>query len=851
VNATSRTLPNGLQVYIVPSTAAPLASIYLWLDAGSVDEGPAQHGAAHFLEHMLFKGTPRRGLTVAAATIEGMGGELNAYTAPDQTVVHATVESLSFAEALDVVVDMVRYATIDPDEFDREKLVILEEIRSYMADPEVVVEDAVNELLYPDHPYERPVLGTLESVRAMTHADLCAYRAAHHGSNRAVLAVAGDVDPEAVFAQAEALLGDWAAASKRTPLAVSGAPAGPYTRKVTGSFESRVVELSWHLPPLGHPDLPALDVLTTALGGTAAATLTEAVQRKAQAATEPWAALSPRAGGSSLSIGLLPREGRSLDALRATLAALEDVTRSGLSGTLVARAREGLLADTLFQWETVGSQAHSAAYGLATYGEANGEAAYYRAVAAVTPDDVRRAARRWLRRDNLAVVALDPDVDADELRAVVEAPPATTKTAPRGVVARHTLANGARIIVLPDDRPVVAVRLLGAGGALAETQRTAGVSAAWSAMIGTSAGERDVHRYAEALDAIAGSLSGMAGRNTIGLHAAFPADHAMDGLSLLGDTVVEPNFDEDEWERVREELIEEVHTLPDRPGTVGAQAMWSALWPSTPWRLPRDGAESALNRLRPATLTAWHERQFTGNNLVFAVAGRIDPDQVFAQAEEWLGALPAGEPVAPPDTSSPARGGTRRRTAGQEQTLITIGMRGASIGSPDSVPLTLASGILGGQGGRLFLALRERLGLAYSVWALSHEGLGGGVFEVGLATDPKRAALASRALHAELERTLAEPPTAEEVERVRRMLIGQAAMALQRVSGRAGEMAVGERFNLPWGYERTREVLEATSAERVAEVLHDVLNRTQVRVIVRPEDGDANVDDADSKSDAT
>jgi len=76
-------------------------------------------------------------------------------------------------------------------------------------------------------------------------------------------------------------------------------------------------------------------------------------------------------------------------------------------------------------------------------------------------------------------------------------------------------------------------------------------------------------------------------------------------------------------------------------------------------------------------------------------------------------------------------------------------------------------------------------------------------------------------------------------------------MALQRVSGRAGEMAVGERFNLPWGYERTREVLEATSAERVAEVLHDVLNRTQVRVIVRPEDGDANVDDADSKSDAT
>ena len=151
---------------------------------------------------------------------------------------------------------------------------------------------------------------------------------------------------------------------------------------------------------------------------------------------------------------------------------------------------------------------------------------------------------------------------------------------------------------------------------------------------------------------------------------------------------------------------------------------------------------------------------------------------------------------------------------GHEQAWVVLATRGLDLLDPSRRALELAAAILGGQGGRLFIELREKLGLAYSVWADSLSGLDTGRFQCGLATDPKRASEATRHLHDAVRALAATPPSQEELDRCRRMLIGHAAMALQRASGRAATAAIGERLGIPWGMAAYQEAFEQRDRRR-------------------------------------
>ncbi|HVO32136.1 MAG TPA: pitrilysin family protein, partial [bacterium] len=158
------TQSNGLRVVLVPDDRSPAAAFYLWVKVGSADEQPKEAGLAHVLEHMLFKGTPTRGVGAVAQEIEGCGGDINAYTSFDNTVYHAVLASRFFDTGLDVVVDAVTRSVIDANELTLEKEVILEEIKRDGDQPTRRVSHALFDAAYRVHPYGRPVIGTRELV---------------------------------------------------------------------------------------------------------------------------------------------------------------------------------------------------------------------------------------------------------------------------------------------------------------------------------------------------------------------------------------------------------------------------------------------------------------------------------------------------------------------------------------------------------------------------------------------------------------------------------------------------------------------------------------------------------------
>lgn len=256
-------LENGLNVVVESDPAAAVVALQLWVEVGAADERPGEEGLAHLHEHMLFKGTARRGPGEVAATVEALGGEINAWTSHDRTVYHLTVPAGLFAQGLDVLADAVTGSVFDPEELARETEVVCEEIKRGDDAPSRLVSRDLFALAFRQHPYGRPVIGSEGSVRALSREQILAFYGRHYTAGRMTLAVVGAVDPDAVVAAA------------RT--AFAAARPGLRERAATRHVEAEQTEarisvrsaavgearllLGWRVPPFGHPDVPALDLL--------------------------------------------------------------------------------------------------------------------------------------------------------------------------------------------------------------------------------------------------------------------------------------------------------------------------------------------------------------------------------------------------------------------------------------------------------------------------------------------------------------------------------------------------------------------------------------------------------------
>ena len=175
-----------------------LVSIQFWYEVGTVDEPPGLEGAAHLLEHLLFKRSKRFEVGEAAARIEAVGGELNAYTTWDQTVFHATGLAQHAERFFDTLHEMTQNPLLTEADLIDEKPVVMEEIRGYAQDPESVLQDVLNRALFPEHPYGNPILGSLESVEGMEHHALVEFFRSHYVAPRCILSVVGPVTFEEV-----------------------------------------------------------------------------------------------------------------------------------------------------------------------------------------------------------------------------------------------------------------------------------------------------------------------------------------------------------------------------------------------------------------------------------------------------------------------------------------------------------------------------------------------------------------------------------------------------------------------------------------------------------------------------
>jgi predicted Zn-dependent peptidase len=209
MNLHQTTLANGLRIVVEPIPTVQSLTVSFWVRAGSRNELPHQHGIAHFLEHMLFKGTHTRSAAQIAQAIEGRGGILNASTGKELTFYYARVLAEHMPIAVEVLSDLLLNARLDPQDIDLEKGVVLEEMRMIEDTPDEVLHDRAAEVHWGNHPLARRIIGVPETVNGFTRESILEFIRTHYCPERMVVAAAGNIEPDALFAQVDRWLGAW------------------------------------------------------------------------------------------------------------------------------------------------------------------------------------------------------------------------------------------------------------------------------------------------------------------------------------------------------------------------------------------------------------------------------------------------------------------------------------------------------------------------------------------------------------------------------------------------------------------------------------------------------------------
>jgi zinc protease len=405
------TLDNGLRVLLLEDRRSPILTVQVWYRVGSRNERAGATGIAHFLEHLMFKGTHRYGPREYARLIEQNGGQDNAFTSQDLTSYFVNIAADKLDLVLELEADRMRNLLLDPKEIDAEREVVIEERRTRTEDdPEGFLGEEVGSLAFKVHPYGAPIIGWMEDLKRITAAEIRAFYDVYYVPNNAMLVAVGDFDAPAVLEKVKQRFGGIARGAAPPPVLITE-PVQNGERRVVVQKQARlpIVYLAWHVPSQKSADAPALEMLSTILSGGRASRLYRSLVYDRHLALE--------AGGDYSYFSLDPNlfwfwatamPGQTPETLeKALLEEMEKFRNEPVTAEELARARNQIEAQFVFQQDSVYRRASLLAR-FETIGGYRLLDSYVDLIRSVTAADVQRVARTYFPPDRKNVGVLLP-----------------------------------------------------------------------------------------------------------------------------------------------------------------------------------------------------------------------------------------------------------------------------------------------------------------------------------------------------------------------------------------------------------------------------------------------------------
>jgi zinc protease len=832
--AQKRVLPNGLTIIVQEDRSAPVASVQAWCGTGSVDENAhLGAGLSHILEHMLFKGTKTNPANAIAQKVQNVGGYINAYTSFDRTVYWIDVPKDGVSVALEVLADAMMNSTLPVEEYAKEQEVIRREFAMGMDDPDRMAGQLLFATAFQRHPYRLPVIGLLDVFNQLTRDQVLEYYRARYVPNNFTFIVVGDVNADAIYQQLAEFFKSYPAKSL-TPVFIPPEPPQLGRREMHEEFVTELTRLSlaWHIPEITHPDVPALDILSTILGDGRSSRLYRQLRDETGLAygvsAFSYTPGDPGLLGIDATVEMENREA----ARDLILKIVGQIISDGVTPQELAKAKKISLSHHLGALTTMRGQASDLGSNWFLTRNLNFTRDYLDAVQKLSSDNIRRVAATYLVDDNLTITSLNPKTTGaakSDTRAAISA----------GEIQKIALSNGLRLLVREDPRlPLVSMAAVFRGGLLAETSATNGITRLLAKTLLKGTTTRTAEQIADTIEAVGGSIGSDAGNNSFSVAVDVTQPDLRLGLELLADVLLNATLPDAALEREREVQLAGIKEDEEQLTTVARNILREALFREHPYALRGKGSAESVANLTRQHLLAFRDAYLVARNGVISVFGNVKADEVRELFESALGKMKAGQlalTAAPQPAPLPGTV-TVERLKEKAQGVLMVGFRGADLFSEDRSALELIDEASSDLGSRFFVRIREEMGLAYFVGASQMQGLVPGLFLFYLGTDPQKIEPVQAALLEEIGKLATEGLSEVELARAKKKLIGQQQIANQSNDSFGYMAALDELYGLGFDhYKALERDVERVTAEEVRRVAAKYfLNQPYVLALVRP-----------------
>lgn len=849
--ATLHKLQNGMEVLLEENHAAPVISFHILVKVGSAMETKEEAGICHLIEHMLFKGTPTRKVGEIAKEVEGAGGEINAYTSFDQTVYFINMAKKFSHKGLDILADAVQNPIFDKTELEREKEVVIEEVRREKDSPAHRVGELLFIKSYKRHPYKNPIIGNEETVRSFTKKEVLNFYRRWYTPENMTFIVVGDFDSTAMLKNIKKAFRRF---KGEMPPKIK-IPGEPRSKKSLIYTEENPIyatyfAFAFHIPKITDADIPALDVLSHILAGTDSSRLEQVIKEKKQLVNAVYSyAFTPKHPGIFI-IGGLTSPDKTTPAITAILDEVHKLHTAPIETNELNRAKLNIRSSEIYEKETTGGQAGKYAYFIATAGTHLFEEEYYRRLQNIHVDDIMRVAQKYLTAENATLIIVPPKGGKNSVNNIkIKSHLSRMKPSRKSAIkvkkhvsppTMHRLSNGIRIIIRENHTlPIVACTSIVLGGVRFENRENNGINTLLSQVLVKGTKTKNAIQIAEAIEAIAGSIGSSSGRNSFGLKSEFLSDKFNEGFDLFSEVLTQPSFNAEEIAKEKHLQLDAIKNQEDALTALAYIKFLAALFRHHPYGLRTLGSKNSVSKLSRKQLVDYYRRLMDPKNMVVSVVGDISPEEVIKAAEQKL-IFPKTKLrafVGPKAEKSPKEPVTiEYKRAEKEQAHIVMGFLGPRINSKDRYPISVLHNILSGQGGRLFLTLRDKMSLAYAINSSFFAGIEPGYYSIYIGTEPSKIETALDGIKKELNLLLKKGVGKDELNRSKNHIIGSHNLEQQRNTNLSSNYALNVLFGL--GLKETEEYpdkINAVTATDVMNVARKYIRMdSPVTAIIRP-----------------
>ena len=875
-------LPNGQHLYLDVRHDQPIVTIDTWVQTGSVNEDKEFNGVSHFLEHLLFKGTPSHSAIEINRLLESKGAEFNAATSDDFTHYHITTASPFFQDALTLHADMLLNSTFPVDELDRERAVVQEEINRANDTPFRKLFQRLNQTLYGTHPYALDTLGPKSNIASIPRDHILDYYHTWYQPSHMHTVIVGDIDPEKTIQAVQAAFSKPSAvpqsATSHYHAAPVGKPIAPESPQVVIQEDPSITQAYYGLAFLGpsieeRRDTYALDVAMQALGSGRSGRLYQSLKEQKNIVNSITAG-----NGTQKYSGLLyvfaELEPKKLDELSFSLfTMLSELKDKGITQAELDKIKTQTIKNYVFNNESTQGVAENIGYNV-TIGKLSDYTDYVSNIQKVSLSDVKAALNKYLDWPHSVITLLVPSssatsgetINPDVLKASlvslsggelsVDHHPCPKKTtqakAPAAIqsanstdskIEKRVLQNGMTVIVKTrPETDTVAVKLLIRGGQLAEP--VPGVAALTAQVLMKGTQTLSTEALHEALEAKGMQLSVAARPESLEVTAQSVKEDFPELFMLMSDVLTHPALRESDVIQEKETLRQAITASHDSPSTIAIENLSMALYPTHPYGNVGSRVLAHLNLLNQDYVKHFVQNTVVPNNMVVSVVGNVVPEMVFrifdsnfpatlnGQSQLKGSPLESSDPVTPITQSKDIEASKPNQSA----TWIAKGWLGPDSHSKDAMSFRVLNSLLGsGLSSRLFTDIREKEGLAYTVSSSFSTRKDKGSFTMFLGTDPKNQSRVLVKFDQEIKRLQTEPVPAQELQEAKDKLTGTFALAHETNESQAGYLALYELLGLGYEFDnRFSTLAQKVTAKDLQAVARQYLSKPSILSLVAP-----------------